>query len=147
MGAAAAVVRSDRPAQPYRGDRSPRPAVAHKDVLSQADILIAMKLTASQDRDAIGGWIESQADRQKAGVSSATCRACSAARGICGRPATAFSIASPFRRSALSTARARPSAASVWRRRARLSKWTSPLIVAALAAAEDPGQPKILPRA
>ena len=33
-------------------------------MLSQADILIAMKLTASQDRDAIGGWIEGQADRQ-----------------------------------------------------------------------------------
>jgi uncharacterized protein len=42
-----------------------RPAVAHKDVLSQADILIAMKLTASQDRDAIGAWIEGQADRQE----------------------------------------------------------------------------------
>ncbi len=40
-----------------------RPAVVHKDVLSQADILIAMKLTSSQDRDAIGGWIEGQADR------------------------------------------------------------------------------------
>lgn len=40
-----------------------RPAVIHKDVLSQADILIAMKLTSSQDRDAIGGWIEGQADR------------------------------------------------------------------------------------
>jgi hypothetical protein len=36
-----------------------------KDVLSQADILIAMKLTASQDRDAIGAWIEGQADRQE----------------------------------------------------------------------------------
>jgi hypothetical protein len=35
----------------------------HKDVLSQADILIAMKLTASQDRDAIGAWIEGWADR------------------------------------------------------------------------------------
>src|ERR1700730_1755511 len=42
-----------------------RPAVVHKDVLSQADILIAMKLTSSQDRDAIGGWIEGQADRQE----------------------------------------------------------------------------------
>jgi uncharacterized protein len=42
-----------------------RPAVVHKDVLSQADILIAMKLTASQDRDAIGAWIEGQADRQE----------------------------------------------------------------------------------
>lgn len=40
-----------------------RPAVVHKDVLSQADILIVMKLTSSQDRDAIGGWIEGQADR------------------------------------------------------------------------------------
>jgi hypothetical protein len=44
---------------------SQRPAVVHKDVLSQADILIAMKLTASQDRDAIGAWIEGQADRQE----------------------------------------------------------------------------------
>jgi uncharacterized protein len=42
-----------------------RPAVVHKDVLSQADILIAMKLTASQDRDAIGAWIEGQAGRQE----------------------------------------------------------------------------------
>jgi uncharacterized protein len=32
-----------------------RPAVVHKDVLSQADILVAMKLTASQDRDTVGG--------------------------------------------------------------------------------------------
>ncbi len=40
-----------------------RPAVVHKDVLSQADILVMMKLTSSQDRDAVGGWIEGQADR------------------------------------------------------------------------------------
>jgi hypothetical protein len=40
-----------------------RPAVLSKDVLSQADGLIAFKLTASQDRDAIGAWIEGQADR------------------------------------------------------------------------------------
>ena len=40
-----------------------RPAVLHKDVLSQADILLSMKLTASQDREAIGRWIEGQADR------------------------------------------------------------------------------------
>ena len=39
------------------------PAVIRKGVLSQADTLVAMKLTASQDRDAIGGWIEGQADR------------------------------------------------------------------------------------
>src|ERR1051325_352035 len=42
-----------------------RPAVIHKDVLSQADIRIRMKLTSSQDREAIGAWIEGQADRQE----------------------------------------------------------------------------------
>ncbi len=40
-----------------------RPAVLHKDVLSQADILVSMKLTSSQDRQALGRWIEGQADR------------------------------------------------------------------------------------
>lgn len=40
-----------------------RPAIVHKDVLSQADILIAMKRTSSQDCDAGGGWIEGQVDR------------------------------------------------------------------------------------
>jgi len=42
-----------------------RPAVLHKDVLSQADILVSMKLTSSQDRAAVGRWIEGQADRAK----------------------------------------------------------------------------------
>ena len=42
-----------------------RPAVLSKDVISQADGMIAFKLTASQDRDAIGAWIEGQADRQE----------------------------------------------------------------------------------
>jgi hypothetical protein len=40
-----------------------RPAVLSKDVLSQMDGLVAFKLTASQDRDALGAWIEGQADR------------------------------------------------------------------------------------
>jgi len=40
-----------------------RPAVLHKDVLSQAGILVSMKLTSSQDRVAVGRWIEGQADR------------------------------------------------------------------------------------
>ena len=40
-----------------------RPAVLHKDVLSQADVLVSMKFTSSQDRDAVGRWIEGQADR------------------------------------------------------------------------------------
>lgn len=40
-----------------------RPAVISKDVLSQVDGLVAMKLTSKQDRDALGAWIEGQADR------------------------------------------------------------------------------------
>ena len=40
-----------------------RPAVLHKDVLRQADILVSMKLTSSQDREAVGRWIEGRADR------------------------------------------------------------------------------------
>lgn len=43
-----------------------RPAVLSKDVLSQADGLVALKLTSSQDRDAIGAWIEGQADKSEA---------------------------------------------------------------------------------
>lgn len=39
-----------------------RPAVLSKDVLSQVDGLIAFKLTSSQDRAALGAWIEGQAD-------------------------------------------------------------------------------------
>ncbi len=42
-----------------------RPAVISKDVLSQVDGLIAFKLTSSQDRDALEGWIEGQADHQE----------------------------------------------------------------------------------
>jgi hypothetical protein len=42
-----------------------RPAVISKDVLSQADGLIAFKLTSSQDRAALGAWIEGQADREQ----------------------------------------------------------------------------------
>lgn len=42
---------------------SQRPAVLSKDVLSQVDGLIAFKLTSSQDRDAIGDWVQGQADK------------------------------------------------------------------------------------
>jgi len=42
-----------------------RPAVISKDVLSQADGLVAFKLTSSQDRAALGAWIEGQADREQ----------------------------------------------------------------------------------
>lgn len=40
-----------------------RPAVLNKNVLSQADGLVMLKLTSSQDRDQVGAWIEGQADR------------------------------------------------------------------------------------
>lgn len=40
-----------------------RPAVLSKDVLSQVDGLVAFKLTSSQDRDAIGDWVQGQADK------------------------------------------------------------------------------------
>lgn len=42
---------------------SQRPAVLNKNVLSQVDGLIAFKLTATQDRDALDAWIEGQADK------------------------------------------------------------------------------------
>jgi hypothetical protein len=42
---------------------SQRPAVLNKNVLSQVDGLVAFKLTSSQDRAALGAWIEGQADR------------------------------------------------------------------------------------
>lgn len=41
---------------------SQRPAVLHKNVLSQANTLIAMQLTSSQDRKAVELWIKGQAD-------------------------------------------------------------------------------------
>jgi hypothetical protein len=37
--------------------------VLNKNVLSQVDGLVAFKLTSSQDRAALGAWIEGQADR------------------------------------------------------------------------------------
>jgi len=40
-----------------------RPAVLNKNVLSQVDGLLALKLTSSQDRDALDAWIEGQADK------------------------------------------------------------------------------------
>ena len=44
---------------------SQRPAVLSKNVLSQVDGLVAFKLTSSQDRKALGDWIEAQADKDE----------------------------------------------------------------------------------
>lgn len=40
-----------------------RPAVLSKNVLSQVDGLVGFKLTAMQDRGALGAWVEGQADK------------------------------------------------------------------------------------
>lgn len=42
-----------------------RPAELHKSVLSQADTLVALRLTAPQDRAAFMAWVEHQADRDE----------------------------------------------------------------------------------
>jgi hypothetical protein len=120
-----------------------RPAVVHKDVLSQADILIAMKLTASQDRDAIGGWIEGQADRREGKrilgdlprLQQGEGYLWAPGRGILGRAAfpairTFDSSRTPKRGERLAVPRT-------------LAAVDRTAIVAALAAAEDhPGEPK-----
>lgn len=43
-----------------------RPAVLHKNVLSQASTLIAMRMMAPQDRSAIEAWVEAHADKKTA---------------------------------------------------------------------------------
>jgi hypothetical protein len=43
-----------------------RPAVLHKNVLTQANALVALRLTAPQDRAALQAWVEGNADAAKA---------------------------------------------------------------------------------
>lgn len=64
-----------------------RPAVISKDVLSQVDGLVAFKLTASQDRDALGAWIEGQADRQQGKEILASLPAMQRGQGVVWVPA------------------------------------------------------------
>jgi hypothetical protein len=42
-----------------------RPAVLHKNVLTQANVLISMRMTAPQDRKALEEWIKGQGDTEK----------------------------------------------------------------------------------
>ena len=44
---------------------SQRPAIVNKNVLSQVDGMVAMQLTGTNDRNAIGAWIEGHADRNE----------------------------------------------------------------------------------
>lgn len=67
-----------------------RPAVLSKDVLSQADGLIAMKLTASQDRNAIGAWIDGQADREQGKAILASLPAMKRGEGVAWIPGMGF---------------------------------------------------------
>jgi len=100
-----------------------RPAVVHKDVLSQADILIAMKLTASQDRDAISGWIEGQADRQEGKGILGDLPRLQQGEGNLWAPGRGILECAAFPGS---TAHARRSAASARLSRACSPRWTSP---------------------
>lgn len=73
-----------------------RPAVLSKDVLSQADGLIAMKLTASQDRDALGAWIEGVGDRATGREMLAALPAMSQGQGIVWIPARGTLVTATF---------------------------------------------------
>ena len=85
-----------------------RPAVLHKDVLSQADILVSMKLTSSQDREAVGRWIEGQADRAEGRrILAALPRLGTAAKVGCGHRPKACWTGLRSRASAASTVRKR----------------------------------------
>jgi hypothetical protein len=44
---------------------SQRPAKLHKDSLTQVETLVAMRLIAPQDRDAVSDWIADQADKEQ----------------------------------------------------------------------------------
>jgi hypothetical protein len=45
---------------------SQRPAVINKDVLSQAEVLVALRMTGKLDRDAINAWVAAHADDEDA---------------------------------------------------------------------------------
>jgi hypothetical protein len=66
---------------------SQRPAVLNKDVLSQVDGLVAFKLTASQDRKAIGDWVSGQADQGEWPTISASLPTLPTGTGIVWLPA------------------------------------------------------------
>lgn len=44
---------------------SQRPAVINKDVLSQTEVLVALRLTGKLDRDAVNAWIDEHADDEE----------------------------------------------------------------------------------
>lgn len=42
-----------------------RPSVIHKNVLSQTQVLVALRMTSPQDREAIDGWVRANGDQDK----------------------------------------------------------------------------------
>jgi DNA helicase HerA-like ATPase len=68
-----------------------RPAVLHKNVLTQANALIAMRLTAPQDRKAMQAWVEGKATPARRARCSHRWRGCSAVKAGCGRRSWACS--------------------------------------------------------
>lgn len=78
---------------------SQRPAVINKNVLSQVDGLIAFKLTATQDRDALDDWIEGQADKGQGKAIKDALPTLHTGEALCGCPVTASSRPSNSRRS------------------------------------------------
>jgi hypothetical protein len=78
---------------------SQRPAKLHKDSLSQAHTLIAMKLIAPQDRAAIKDWVSDQTDPDSGKRADRLPAGClSRARAGCGRLPRTSSIAFKFPR-------------------------------------------------
>jgi hypothetical protein len=91
---------------------SQRPAVLNKNVLSQVDGLLAFKLTASQDRDALDAWIEGQADKAQGKAIKDALPTLQIGEGVVWLPGRGIlERPSRSRRRSRSTARARPSAA------------------------------------
>lgn len=73
-----------------------RPAVLSKDVLSQVDGLVAFKLTASQDRKAIGDWVKGQADEGQWSSIDASLPTMQRGQGIVWVPARGVLVTAEF---------------------------------------------------
>lgn len=73
-----------------------RPAVLSKDVLSQADGLIAFKLTASQDRKAIGEWVKATADEGQWSAIDTSLPAMERGQGVVWLPARGILTTAQF---------------------------------------------------
>lgn len=75
---------------------SQRPAVLNKNVLSQVDGLVAFKLTATQDRDALDDWIEGQADKAQGREIKASLPTLPIGTGVVWLPGRAVLKTAPF---------------------------------------------------